>query len=100
MVLFHQLHDLLEISIFVDGKRFRRHDLGDLATMLVNEIGRLLARTKNESQKPATLALSADFAAANEVTLRDNADELAGRVNHGKPANMPLQHGVCGFDDR
>jgi hypothetical protein len=68
--------------------------------MLVNEIGCLLARTKNESQKPAALALGSDFAAADEITLRDYTDQFASRVNHRKPADMPLQHGVCGFDDR
>ena len=51
VVLFHQLHDLFERGIFADGKRLRRHDLGDLATVLVNEIGRRLAGAENESSE-------------------------------------------------
>ena len=100
VVLFHQLHDLLELGIFGDGERLRRHDLGDLAAVLMNEIGRRLAGAEDEFQELAALALRADFAAANEVALRDDADELACRIDHRKPADMLLQHGVCGFDDR
>ena len=51
-------------------------------------------------QKPAALALGADFTAANEIALGDDADELARRVDHGKPADVLLQHGVGGIDDR
>src|ERR1700730_9740538 len=80
-ILFHQLHDRLEISIFGDGQWLRRHDLADLATVLVNEIGCLSAWAKNELQEPAALALGADFAAPNEVAFRDDADEFTGRVD-------------------
>jgi hypothetical protein len=55
---------------------------------------------KNEFQKPVALALGTDFTAAKEIALRDDADQLAGRVDHRKPADMPLQHRVRGFDDR
>ena len=51
-------------------------------------------------QKPAVLALGTDFTAAKEIALRDDADQFAGRVDHRKTADMPLQHGVRSFDDR
>jgi hypothetical protein len=63
-------------------------------------LGCRLARTENEFQKPAALALGTDFTAAKEIALRDDADQFAGRVDHRKPADVPLQHSVGGFDDR
>jgi hypothetical protein len=88
------------IGVFTDGQRLRRHDFGDLAAILVNEIGRLLARAENELQKPAAPALCADFAATKEVAFRNDTDELAGRINYRKSADMPPQHGVCRVGDR
>src|ERR1700682_4806645 len=100
VVLLHHLHDLLQRRILGNGERLRRHDLGDRATMLVNEIGCSFARAENECQPAGALALRADFTTANEITLRYDTDEFAGRVDHRKPADMLPQHGVCGFDDR
>src|SRR6267142_4029482 len=100
VVLLHQLHDLLERRIFGDGERLLGHDFGDLAAVFVNEIGCRLARAENEFQPSATLALRADLAAADEIPLRDDADEFAGGVGYRKPADVALQHDVCGFDDR
>ena len=67
--------------------------------MLVNEIGCRLARAEDELQPAPALALGADFAAADEVALGDDADELAGCVDHRKAADMPLQHEIGGIDD-
>src|ERR1700730_17401593 len=68
--------------------------------MFVNEIGCLFARSENKFQKSAALALGADFAAANEIALRDDTDEFTGRIDHRKPADMLLEHVICSFDNR
>jgi hypothetical protein len=39
VAVFQQLHDLLERRILDNGSRLLRHDLGDLAAVLLNEIG-------------------------------------------------------------
>src|ERR1700694_4071655 len=100
VILLHQLHDFLKPRIFSDGEGLRRHDLGDLATVFVNEISCRLAGAENQFQRSAALALRPDFATTNEITLRNHADKFTDRVNHWKPADMSLQHGVGGFDDR
>ena len=51
LVLFHQRYDRLERGIFGDGYRFVRHDLRDLAAVLVNKIGRRLTWAENEFRK-------------------------------------------------
>src|SRR5450759_2492150 len=93
VVFFHQLDDFFERRILTDSDRLRCHDLGYLAPVLANEIDRLLTRAKNEFQKSAALALGADFTATNEIALGDDADELAGGVDHRQPAYMLLKHG-------
>ena len=100
VIFFHQRHDFLQRGILGDADRLRRHDLGYLAAVLANKIGCSLARTENEGQEAATFALGAEFAAANEIAFRDNADELSLGVHHRKAADLPLQHGVRGLDDR
>ena len=67
--------------------------------MLVDEIGRRLARAEDEFQEPAALALRADFAAANEIAFRNDADELAVGVDDRKPADVLRQHGVGRIGD-
>ena len=75
--------------ILGDGEWFAGHDLGDLAAVLSNVIGRV--GTAHQKPEPAAaLALRADLAATNEIAFRDDADELAGRIDHGKPADMVL----------
>src|SRR5258708_39371162 len=98
-VPLHQLNDLFERGVFGDGEQLRRHDFGDLAAVFVNEIACLLTGAENESQKSTASALGSDFAAANEVALGDNADQFAGRIDYGEPADVLLKHGICGFDD-
>src|SRR5436309_13386489 len=61
--------------------------------MLMNVIGCGGAGAKQEFEPAATLALRADLAASNEIALRDDADQLAGRIDHRKSADMKLQHG-------
>ena len=81
------------------GYRVARHDLRDLAAVLVNEVGRRLAGSQNEFQETAPPALGADLAAADEIAFRDDADQFSGRIDHGKPADVPLQHDAGGLGD-
>ena len=60
--------------------------------MFMNVIGRGQASAKREFEPAAALALRADFAAANEIALRDDADQLAGGIDHRKPTDMLSQH--------
>ena len=76
-----------------------RHDLGDLAAVFVNKVGRRLTRAENEIQEAAALALGTDFAAADEIAFRDDADQFPGGIDHRKPADVPFQHEVCSFED-
>ena len=50
------------------------HDLGDLAAVLMNKVGRRLTRAKKEFHQAAALALGADFAAAHEIAFRDDTE--------------------------
>ncbi|MHC2932871.1 hypothetical protein ACVJA9_007668 [Bradyrhizobium diazoefficiens] len=52
----------------------------------------------NRNQRPR-LRPGADLAAADEVSFRDDADELAGVVDHREAADVPLQHDVGRLDD-
>ena len=93
-------HDLIEVRIFADGQRVGRHDLADLAAVLVDEIGSRVARAENEFQEATVLALGADLGTTNKVALRNYTDQFADRADHGQAADMPVQHGVCGFNNR
>src|SRR3954468_23389476 len=67
--------------------------------MLMNVIGCGNAGAQQEFEPAAALALRADLAAANEIALRDDADQLAGGIDHRKPADTMLQHGFRGLED-
>ena len=70
------------------------HHLRDLAAVLVDEIaGRFTGPRMNRSQRRA--GAGADFAAADEVAFRNDADQLAGIVDDRETADMPLQHDVA-----
>ena len=56
----------------------------------MNVIGRRFTGAEQEFEPAAALALCADFAAADEIAFRDDADQLAGRIDHRKSADMPL----------
>src|SRR6476660_3428606 len=67
--------------------------------MLTDVVGCGCAGAKQEFEPAAALALRVDFAATNEIALRDDADQPASGVDHRKPADMMLQHGVRSFED-
>ena len=96
----HQTHRVLERHLLRDGAQILGHDLADLAAMRVNEVLGGAAGTEQEFEPAAALALRADFAAADEVALGDNADRLARLVQHGQPADVMLQHQLGGLDQR
>jgi len=59
------------------------------------------ATASSKKLQPATaLALGADLGAPEEVAFRDNADQMAGGIKHGQPADMIAKHGLDGLSDR
>ena len=87
--LREDLLDLLALNV-----RNPRDFRGDLAAMLMDIVGRGHAGAEQEFEPSAALALRADLAATDEVTFRHDADKLAGRIDHRKPADVMLQHGI------
>jgi hypothetical protein len=63
----------------------------------VHEVGSLLARAEKEIQQSAALALGTDFATADEIAFRDDADQFPAGIDYRKPAS---EHQLCGFGDR
>src|SRR6266702_1163092 len=98
-IFLHQGDDFLERRILGDGQRIPGHDFGYPAAVFLNKIGRRLAGAENESEPSAALALRADFAAAEEITFRDDTDELASLVNHRKAADMRSQQDIGSLKD-
>src|SRR6266702_4299989 len=62
--------------------------------MLMDEVASRFASAEDESQPTPPLAAGTDFATADEVSFRDDADELACVVDHGEAADVSLQHDV------
>jgi hypothetical protein len=56
-------------------------------------------RTNQKPQPPAALSLRSDFRTTNEITFRNNADQLACLVDYRQSADVMLQHFICGLDD-
>src|SRR3569833_87774 len=95
MVHLHQRQELSEGCVLRDRQGGRAHDLRNLASVLVNEIGGGLSRPKDKSQPASTLAPGADFSPADEVSFGNHADELARGVDYRQAADMALQHDSC-----
>src|SRR6185312_4938261 len=70
----------------------RRHDVLDAAPAGADEIRRVLARAGQELQPARALALGADLGTPHEVAIRDDADELAGAVDHRQSADVVIEH--------
>ena len=100
VVLFHQTHDIFERRIFRDGEWLLRHDLADLAPLLAHEIACSGTGAQQKRQPPAVLSLRTDLRASDEIAFRDDADQLSAGIEHRKSADVVLQHGRGGFDDR
>jgi hypothetical protein len=79
----HRIDDLLEGCVFGDGNRIAGHDIADPAAVLVNVIDGGVAEQNLEPA--AALALGGDLGPADEVTLRDDPNELAGAIENGSP---------------
>ena len=68
--------------------------------MFVHEVGSRRARAEKEIQQSAALALGTDFATADEIAFRDDADQFPAGIDYRKPANSLSEHQLCGFGDR
>jgi hypothetical protein len=99
VMLVHGSHDLSERCIFRYGDGIRSHDLSQLAPAFMHEVGRDPARANQEPQPPAALSLRPDFRTANEIALRNDADQLARRVDDRQSADVMLQHCFRRLDD-
>jgi len=96
----HEVGNLRQSRAFGNGDRRRGHDFVDPATVFVDEIPRRLAWTEYEFQPTTAASARADFTTANEIALRDNANQLACRVDDGQAADMPRQHYSGRLHDR
>ena len=56
--------------------------------MFVNKVGCRLTGAENEIQQAAALALGTDFAAADEIAFRDDADQFPAGIDYRKPAKF------------
>jgi hypothetical protein len=65
----------------------------------VNEFRGRRSGPHEELQPFRPLAAGADFAAAKEIALRDDADELARIIHDRQAADMGAQHDVGGILD-
>src|SRR3954447_12202633 len=65
----------------------------------MDKVAGRLAGSEDEAQPAATLASGPHLAAADKIAFRDDADELAGILDHSQAADMPLQHDVCRLDN-
>jgi hypothetical protein len=99
IVVFHKLHDVFKRRILRHGTGVEGHDFSHLATPFVYEVRRNPARTQKELQPATALSLSPDLGAADEVALRDDADQLSGFVDDRQAAYVIQQHGVCRLGD-
>src|SRR5579859_802666 len=88
------------MRVFRDGDGRGGHDLRNLAAVLVNEVARRLASAENESQQSAAPALCPDFTPTNEISFRDDTNQLAGCIDHWKAADVPSEHQVCRVSNR
>src|SRR6185312_1760967 len=70
-----------------------------LAAVLMNVIGRCRAGAQQECEPASALALRTDFATADEIALRDDPYQSAGRIDYRKAADVMLQHGFRGLED-
>ena len=56
-----------------------------------------LRRGGEQAEPPGAVALGADFVAAQQVALGDDAREVTGLVDHEQAGDVPGQHQVDGF---
>jgi hypothetical protein len=96
----HQLDDRFQRIILGDEDRIGCHDLTHLSAegmyVLVGEP----ARSEQELEPPWSRTLCAEFAAPQKISLGQDADDTATRVDDGKAADLVLQHQTRGGEDR
>src|SRR6185312_112202 len=78
----HRIDDLFQRRVFGNADRIAGHDVRNLAAMLMNVIGRGRAGAQQESEPASALALRTDFATADEIALRDDPYQSAGRIDY------------------
>ena len=91
-LLLHQSDEIFKRGFFVHRNRILSHDVLDLASAFVDEIRSRSAGADEELQPSRPLASSADFAAAEEIAFRDDADQLARVVQYGQAADVGPKH--------
>ena len=100
MAAFHHFDDLFQRVVFADGPRMRCHDLRDFTARCLHVFLSELARTEDEFEPLRTLALGADFAAAQKIAFRDDTDQFALGIDHRQAADPVLQHHARRLHDR
>ena len=60
------------------------------ASWFRREVGRSGTGAQQKPRPPAVLSLRTDLRAADEITFRDQADQLSAGIDHRKPAD-----GLC-----
>jgi len=86
IMLFHQVNEFVRVCILLDDDGIVRHHIAHLSSVFVHEVGGQAIRTGQELQPARTLALRADFAAAKEIRLLDDAHESAALIQDRQAA--------------
>ena len=80
-----------------DAEHVLGHHVADMAAVGVGEVGGLPRRGGEQPQPPRPMTLGAEFVAAQQVALGDDAGEIAGLVHHAQAGDAPGQHQLDGF---
>ena len=96
-VFLHGRDHILQPRVSRDAEHVLGHDIAHVTAIGAGEIGGLPGRGGKQAEPPGAVALGADFVAAQQVALGDDAREVTGLVDHEQTGDVPGQHKVDGF---
>src|SRR5262249_46557846 len=96
---FHELHSLVKPGILGDRDRPGGHHVFDVAGMGMDIFLGETAWADQEFEPARPLAFGAGLAAAQEIALRDHADQSALLIDDWETADVVQQHEPDGFED-